>query len=38
MKKIVLFALIIFTGIVVLSACGASRRGTGCPMTDGIIH
>jgi len=38
MKKILLFVVIISTGIILLSSCGASRRGTGCPGTENIIH
>jgi len=32
MKKILLFAIMLTTGVIILSSCGASRRGTGCPM------
>jgi len=38
MKKIILFTVLIISGLVVLSSCGATKRGTGCPMTDNIIH
>jgi len=38
MKKVLLFVIMLTTGIILLSSCGASRRGTGCPATDNIIH
>lgn len=38
MKKIIVFALLLVMGVVILSSCGSTRKGTGCPMTDNIIH
>jgi len=38
MKKILLFAIMLSAGVMILSSCGSSRRGTGCPGTAGIIH
>jgi predicted small lipoprotein YifL len=38
MKKIILLSFVAITAIVILTSCGASRRGTGCPMTEKIIH
>jgi hypothetical protein len=38
MKKVIVFVVLISCAIVVLSSCGPSRRGTGCPGTEGIIH
>jgi hypothetical protein len=38
MKKLILFSLIVITGLVMLTSCGSTRRGTGCPGTEGIIH
>jgi hypothetical protein len=38
MKKILLYVIILATGVMLLSSCGASRRGTGCPGTENIIH
>jgi hypothetical protein len=38
MKKIVAFIVIISCAVFVLTSCGPSRRGTGCPGTEGIIH
>ena len=38
MKKIILLSLITLVTVIAFTSCGASRRGTGCPMTEGIIH
>jgi predicted small secreted protein len=38
MKKIILLTLITLVTVIAFTSCGASRRGTGCPMTEGIIH
>ena len=38
MKKIIVFALIAITGFALLSSCASTKRGTGCPMTENIIH
>lgn len=38
MKKILLFVVVAVTATVVLASCAPGRRGTGCPMTDKIIH
>jgi hypothetical protein len=38
MKKILLLVVMLATGIVMLSSCAGSKRGTGCPMTENIIH
>lgn len=37
MKKVILIALLIVTGVAMLSSCGPSRK-TGCPMTENILH
>jgi hypothetical protein len=38
MKKIILTILVIYTIAAGLLSCYSSRRGTGCPMTEKIIH
>jgi predicted small secreted protein len=38
MKKLILFTVLIIAGVMLFSSCGATKRGTGCPMTDNIIH
>jgi predicted small secreted protein len=32
MKKIILIALLLVSGVAFLSSCGPSKKGTGCPM------
>jgi predicted small secreted protein len=38
MKKIFVACLVLLVAAVVVSGCAPTRRGTGCPMTDKIIH
>lgn len=38
MKKVLLFVVVALTAAVVITSCAPGRRGTGCPMTDKIIH
>lgn len=38
MKKILLFAFMLSAGVMLFSSCAASKRGTGCPMTEKIVH
>jgi hypothetical protein len=38
MKKVALFCLVVLVALFIFSSCSPSRRGTGCPMTDNIIH
>jgi len=38
MKKNILLAVIAIIAVIGLVSCGASKKGTGCPMTENIIH
>jgi len=38
MKKNILLAIIAIITVVGMVSCGASKKGTGCPMTENIIH
>jgi hypothetical protein len=38
MKKNILLAIVLIITVAGLVSCGASKKGTGCPMTENIIH
>lgn len=38
MKKNILIMLFVMIAVIGIVSCGASKKGTGCPMTEGIIH
>lgn len=38
MKKILLTFITVILAAALITGCAPSRRGTGCPMTDKIIH